>query len=685
MKIPSRTGVTAGVTAGLQPDERPRGRRRAVVAGLVATGLISSSLILPGIAAAAVPTFPDNVVVFPDRDFVTIEGYQEHLGEEALVEVKRGGQVVGSAKGKVEAGDVAFEINHPGGYCWGAGTGVNVTPNIVAGDIVSITFPDGTGGETTTSGATASRSVLSGTTLTVAGKLGGANSAQLEQRVIAPDLVDTAVGRRDIRAILGPITPAPKGGYSSGLAISGDDFTATYQFDDAAVAQIAAAATGERAMSWQVEDADGNRQGLTIAEFGEAGGPGMGGCPAGPADAATPGPGSAAAVLNAAKTEATVTWTPATAVPDAAPITGYDVVAVAGGTGDQSLIGSRTGATATRTTVKGLDAATTYTFEVRSRAGAKLSEPFTLSTAAQGGGTPRTDTTVPTLTANPAPAATTVEAESVTLTGEAGAQIWFTTDGLPAVTGGMPSDNAALYRAPIAIPAENTTTVIHAVAFDAAGNYETFTGTYSRPTAAPAPLAAPSITAVTAGQGSVKVDWTAVTGATSYQVAASPAPTGGQPAATTARTQTVTGLTAGTPYTFTVTATDGTRISEASGPSQSATPTAVLARVVISTGKWKNADMRIQGTTDTAPAAGTIRFYKVAADGKSANTTAPVGGTANQPLTAAVAPATGSTFDTRYRTTALTGTANPGPIVAVLSDSTGKVLGTSAPFTLANG
>ena len=24
-------------------------------------------------------------------------------------------------------------------------------------------------------------------------------------------------------------------------------------------------------MSWQVEDADGNRQGLTIAEFGEAG------------------------------------------------------------------------------------------------------------------------------------------------------------------------------------------------------------------------------------------------------------------------------------------------------------------------------------------------------------------------------------------------------------------------------
>ena len=142
-------------------------------------------------------------------------------------------------------------------------------------------------------------------------------------------------------------------------------------------------------------------------------------------------------------------------------------------------------------------------------------------------------------------------------------------------------------------------------------------------------------------------------------------------------------VTAGTTYTFTVTASDGTRTSAAS-PAATGTPTAVLAKVTISTGKWKNADMRIQGSTDTAPAAGTIRFYKVAADGKSASTTT-VGGTAGQVLTAAVAPATGSTFDARYRTTALTGTANPGPIVAVLSDGTGKVLGTSAPFTLANG
>ncbi|MEA2246671.1 MAG: hypothetical protein QOH46_1200, partial [Solirubrobacteraceae bacterium] len=93
------------------------------------------------VATAAVPAFPENIVVFPDRDFVTVEGYQDHIGATALVEVTRPGVgVVGSAKGVVEAGDVAFEINHPGGYCWGNDTGLNVTPDIRAGDKVSIKF-----------------------------------------------------------------------------------------------------------------------------------------------------------------------------------------------------------------------------------------------------------------------------------------------------------------------------------------------------------------------------------------------------------------------------------------------------------------------------------------------------------------------------------------------------------------
>ena len=126
MNLLSRTGVTAGVTADPPREGRPWRRRQRVVAGLIATGLAGTSLFTPGLAAAAPPTFPDNLVVFPDRDFITIEGFQEHKGETATVEVTRGGTVVGSAQGLVSGDEVAFEINHPGGVCWGAGAPANL-------------------------------------------------------------------------------------------------------------------------------------------------------------------------------------------------------------------------------------------------------------------------------------------------------------------------------------------------------------------------------------------------------------------------------------------------------------------------------------------------------------------------------------------------------------------------------
>ena len=85
---------------------------------------------------------PNNLVVFPDRDFLAVEGYQDRVGQTALIEVTRGGEVVGSAKATIAEGDPAIEVNHPGGACWGAGTDLNVTPDIRAGDKVSIRFPD---------------------------------------------------------------------------------------------------------------------------------------------------------------------------------------------------------------------------------------------------------------------------------------------------------------------------------------------------------------------------------------------------------------------------------------------------------------------------------------------------------------------------------------------------------------
>ena len=185
------------------------------------------------------------------------------------------------------------------------------------------------------------------------------NRTQMEQRIVNPELTDTAVTRRDVRAVPGGLQRAPKGGYSSNLEFSGDEFTATYVFDDPEVARIAATGGGERIMAWQEEDVDGNRQGLTISEFGELGGPGMGGCPAGPSDTglpSVPAPGASAGGLG----RVTLTWTAS-----APPITGYGVQLVDSATG-APVGGLRETTTSTTVTVYNLPAGS-YAFTVRAR------------------------------------------------------------------------------------------------------------------------------------------------------------------------------------------------------------------------------------------------------------------------------------------------------------------------------
>ena len=74
------------------------GRRRRVLAGLTAATLAATTagVLTAGTAFAAIPTAPDNLLVFPNRDFITIEGYQSHKGEVATIELTRAGKVVGS-------------------------------------------------------------------------------------------------------------------------------------------------------------------------------------------------------------------------------------------------------------------------------------------------------------------------------------------------------------------------------------------------------------------------------------------------------------------------------------------------------------------------------------------------------------------------------------------------------------
>jgi hypothetical protein len=631
-------------------------------------------LMLAGSASAAVPAFPDNIAVFPDRDFVSIEGYSGHAGETATIKVTRPGVgVVGSATGVVSGTDVAFEVNHPGGVCWGNGTGLNVTPDIIAGDKVSITFPDGTTDDTTTSSAAVSHDMVqTGTTIVVEGTfnedpasaLPVINRDFLEQRIIQPDLVPI-IGKRDIRAVPGPLTAAPRGGYSSSLEFpSLGHFKATYVFDTQQAADVAAAADlGERAMNWEVQDADGNRQGLTIAEFGEAGGPGMGGCPAGPADQTAPA-GSASVVRTGAT--ALVKWTPVTAVPTADPVTGYSIEAVTApdAAGNQTTTGVRLGVSATQTTLTGLDTTKTYSFEVRSMAGAKLSIPFKMGAV---------DTVAPTLSVTPAGGTTTAPTQTNAVTVASNGQVFFTTDGSPVVSGNLPSDSAQLLTG-TSIPVTAPVT-LHVVAFDQVGNISNVVEGSFAPVTAVAPPQ-PTGLAGTATQSSVALTWAAPaagTTVTGWQVNVFNGTTklATQPPVTTVPRQTVTGLTAGTAYRFTVTALNA---GAASPESTAITVSTQVAtdRITISTAKWKLADFKIVGTGDRVGT--TVTLYRANADGSKGAVIA--GATAT--VVVAAPPGIGD-WTIRLRDGAAL-PSNPGRIIAVSRGG-----GQTAPFTVSNG
>jgi hypothetical protein len=639
----------------------------AIAAGATAAGFV---------ADAAVPAFPNNVVVFPDRDFVTIEGYQSHIGEVGLVEVTRDGKVIGSAKGTVEEGDVAFEINHPGGYCWGAGTGLNVTPDIRPGDKVNISFNGIDAGDTTTANTyvTGDSQLVANAagvkdTLVVHGYTGpGVSQAQMEQRIIQPDLVDTEIGRRDIRAVPGPLTLAPKGGYSSSLTFEGDQFTATYVFTDPANALIASKADlGERAMSWQVEDADGNRQGLTIAEYGEAGGPGMGGCPAGPGDAGAPQPGSANIVRSVDKTSVSVSWNATDQLPGAAAVTGFDVEAVQQSLsteGDHTVLGKRTSANASHAIISGLKPDQGYDIEVRSMAGATMSAPYTVQAATP---TDLGDVTPPTLTATPGSLTEVNVTSSITLAGELGADVYYTIDGSAAVQGGLPSSTAKHYTAPIALSGPVT---LHAVAFDRAGNFKTFTADYKPPVdTTPAPSAVSAITG-TAGPNSVSLSWAAPeTGVIGYGVQAYVAGVkAGTLKETTAKTITINSLNANTEYYFTVKARNGTGYGPESTPYGPLVPTKLTDSVSIGTAKWKTGDLRVTGSASAVGAFLEVRNATASGPG----TTVLARGQVEPP----VAPATNGTYDIRARN-ANAPAVNPGKIYVVSENG-----GTAGPFTV---
>ena len=613
MNNPRRAGVTTGATSGRRHSARPTGRRgrTAVLAGVALTGLASSLFVSTGIAnAAPLPSAPDNITTFPDRDMITAEGFSGQL----TIKVYRGTQLMGAARGT----GPDFEVNHPGGACWGQDmvdptnkSFPQVTPDIRGGDrIVIERIENGTAVEVAESIVQDAAVEADGvhytdgaTTFTVTGHVAeGIPAANLEQRIVNPDLTDTSVARRDIRAVVtdgNVMEPAPKGGYSSRLEVANGVFTAFYDFttlDDvntpdvdeatqaAETARIAATTDIQRLLSWQATDGAANRQGLTIAEQGEAGGPGMGGCPPGPGSAqATPGSYSVVWSSN----QAQVNWTPAVAQPGAQAITGYSVQAAqtTATAGEVGTVGKQTAATATRSTLTGLTGGSNaWKLEVRPIAGTSIGQPFGLASGATTP-PPAGDTTAPVVDA-----AQSTTNGAVTLTAnEANVDIYYTTDGSRPNENGsrLPSATAQLYTGPVPITAANTN--LRWVGFDLAGNVSALgQQTFSpKATAATAPGVPAGLTA-TPGNAQVTLRWTApasnggapISGYT-LAVSAPAIPASGTTALVPAYTGTVaatttsavaTNLTNGREYTFSVTATNSVGTSGASNAVTAARP-----------------------------------------------------------------------------------------------------------------
>jgi hypothetical protein len=123
-----RKSVTPGA---MQP------RRQSAFAAVLVTVTACMTILAPGMASAQTidnpPLMPMDIQVFPSRDFTSVAGFAKNA--DVLIQVRRSG-VVSDAVGRTDATG-SIEVNHPGGVCWR-----NVTPDIVAGDTIRVTYRD---------------------------------------------------------------------------------------------------------------------------------------------------------------------------------------------------------------------------------------------------------------------------------------------------------------------------------------------------------------------------------------------------------------------------------------------------------------------------------------------------------------------------------------------------------------
>lgn len=443
------------------------GRCRALVVSASAA-LIAAAALGAGPAGAAInapPAAGHNITVFPDRDFVHVDGYAP--GQALTIRVVRNGTMVGTASGTVDSAGI-LEVNHPGGVCW-----ITLTPDILAGDVVqALTDPAVPTGDATT---TADVFVTAGPVQDLAGNVivhGVARTATgapiplgtVEQRLVNPGFTGTQ-HNRDARA--------PGDGALSYDAPGSTHWTATYALSSADAATALDPATMTRAL-WRPNAVLLNE--LTISEFATPGGP-------------TPGC-NAPLASNAITTMSRTLVNVANAGNDIT-VGGVAQGGPAGVTGVTVTLPDSAGAAPIAATLSapGPAGAMTWTAIVPS---AQLTDAvlpqgdFRLVATYAGPGAPPAETKTlhkdtvapPTPTASPAPG-TYPTAQSISLSSpEAGAAVHFTVDGRDPV-----ADSPA-FTAPL--PATSTLG-LRAVAVDGAGNASPAAG-FNYAIQAPAPV-----------------------------------------------------------------------------------------------------------------------------------------------------------------------------------------------------
>jgi hypothetical protein len=274
------------------------------------------------IDAANPPADPSammEVAVFPMRDFTGAEGLAPKSKQDIQFVLRRqdpnnpnntNGVIVGTARGvttdilvddeTAERMDV-LEVNHPGGVCWSgqtpdmrAGDKLDVFKivggTLVNGKMVGGTFAGGQTQEVIDVSISEPPFINGSNQLIVRGTMpAGFVMSRMEQRIVQPLFRDTQgsrIGKRDIRAdVFGGVIRDVNGATGWLVPTSATTWEATYTGLNATELGLAMKG-GFRIMAWQsdgpvpVGGGEGLRIGLTIWEYGEHGGPGMGGCPA---------------------------------------------------------------------------------------------------------------------------------------------------------------------------------------------------------------------------------------------------------------------------------------------------------------------------------------------------------------------------------------------------------------------